>query len=36
MQQIDLDGQLAGFLGPNLTPTERVVAGVEGWILGVK
>ncbi len=36
MQQVDLDGQLARFLNPNLTPPERGVAGVEGWILGVK
>lgn len=36
MQQIDFDGQLAGFLSPNLTPPERGVAEVEGWILGVK
>jgi hypothetical protein len=36
MQQVYLDGQLAGFLSPNLTPPERGVAEVEGWILGVK
>jgi hypothetical protein len=36
MQQIDFDGQLASFLNPILTPTERGVAEVEGWILGVK
>ena len=36
MQQVDLDGQLAGFLSPSLTPPEQGVAGVEGWILGVK
>ena len=29
------DGRLAGFLDPNLTPPERGVASVEGWILGV-
>jgi hypothetical protein len=31
----DWDGSLAGFLDPNLTPPERSVARVEGWILGV-
>lgn len=36
MQQADLNGQLASFLNPNLTPPERGVAEVEGWILGVK
>jgi hypothetical protein len=36
MQQVDLDGQLAKFLSPNLTPPEQGVAKVEGWILGVK
>ena len=36
MKQVDLDGQLARFLSPNLTPPERGVAEVEGWILGVK
>ena len=29
------DGRLAEFLDPNLTPPERSVASVEGWILGV-
>jgi hypothetical protein len=31
----DRDGGLAGFLHPRLTPPERTVAKVEGWILGV-
>jgi hypothetical protein len=31
----DRDGSLAGFLNPCLTPPERTVAQVEGWILGV-
>ncbi len=35
MRQADRDGQLAGFLNPALTPPQRTVAGVEGWILGV-
>jgi len=29
------DGALASFLNPDLTPPERAVAQVEGWILGV-
>jgi hypothetical protein len=29
------DGALAGFLKPDLSPAERAVAQVEGWILGV-
>jgi len=28
-------GNLAAFLKPGLTPSERTVAQVEGWILGV-
>jgi hypothetical protein len=35
MRRADLDGSLAGFLNPCLTPAERAVAQVEGWILGV-
>jgi hypothetical protein len=31
----DHDGSLAAFLKPVLTPPERTVAQVEGWILGV-
>jgi len=31
----DQDGSLAAFLNPDLTPPERAVAQVEGWILGV-
>ena len=31
----DRDGSLAAFLKPDLTPPERTVAQVEGWILGV-
>ena len=30
----DRDGSLAAFLKPDLTPPERTVAQVEGWILG--
>jgi hypothetical protein len=36
MQQADQNGKLAKFLNPNLTPPERGIAGVEGWILGVE
>lgn len=35
LRQADLDGRLAGFLDPSLSPAERTVAQVEGWILGV-
>jgi len=35
MRRADLDGSLAGFLNPYLAPAERVVARIEGWILGV-
>ena len=33
--QADLDGRLQEFLAPSLTPPERTIAEVEGWILGV-
>jgi len=36
LRQADLDGRLQGFLAPTLTPSERAVAEVEGWILGVQ
>jgi hypothetical protein len=36
MRRADLDGSLAQFFNPMLTPSEREVALVEGWILGVK
>ena len=36
LQRADHDGSLVAFLKPALTPSERVVAGVEGWILGVR
>jgi hypothetical protein len=35
LQRADLSGSLGSFLNPSLTPAEREVAGVEGWILGV-
>jgi hypothetical protein len=35
LSRADRDGSLAAFLKPNLTPPEKTVAQVEGWILGV-
>jgi hypothetical protein len=35
LSRADQDGTLAVFLKPDLTPPERAVAQVEGWILGV-
>jgi hypothetical protein len=35
LSRADHDGDLLGSLKPNLTPPERTVAQVEGWILGV-
>jgi hypothetical protein len=35
LSRADRDGTLAAFLKPDLTPPERAVAQVEGWILGV-
>jgi len=35
LRQADHDGRLQGLLEPVLTPQERAIAGVEGWILGV-
>ena len=35
LSRADTDSSLAGFLDSNLTPPERSVASVEGWILGV-
>jgi hypothetical protein len=34
MRRADGDGSLAQFLDPNLAQNERVVAKIEGWILG--
>ncbi len=36
MRGADVDGRLAGFFDPSLTPLERARADIEGWILGVK
>jgi len=35
LSRSDRDGSLAALLKPELTPPERAVAQVEGWILGV-
>jgi hypothetical protein len=35
LQRVDRSGSLEGFFNPPLTPEEREVADVEGWILGV-
>ena len=35
LSRADHDGSLASFLKPELTGSERTVAEVEGWILGV-
>jgi len=35
LSHADRDGSLAAFLNPDLSPPERTVAQVEGWILGV-
>jgi hypothetical protein len=35
LARADRDGTLGGYLNPDLSPDERAVAHVEGWILGV-
>jgi len=35
LRQADLDGSISKFLSPSLAPSERTLAQVEGWILGV-
>jgi len=35
LREADLDGRLQGCLAPVLTPAERALAKIEGWILGV-
>jgi hypothetical protein len=35
LSRADRDGSLAAFLNPGLSPPERALAQVEGWILGV-
>lgn len=36
LRDADLDGSLPGFFDPSLTSQERMVARIEGWILGIK
>ena len=36
LRQADSDGRLIDFFKPSLTPAERALAQVEGWILGVR
>jgi hypothetical protein len=36
MRKADIDGSLASYFHPCLSPPERTVAQVEGWILGIK
>lgn len=36
MRQTDLGGSLESFFEPYLSPPERTLAQVEGWILGIK
>jgi hypothetical protein len=35
LRQADSNGELKTFFNPTLTPEQRMVAQVEGWILGV-
>ena len=35
LQQSDRNGSLQAALNPELTPPERTIAKVEGWIIGV-
>jgi hypothetical protein len=35
LRRADTDGSLAGYWQPPLEPQERILAQVEGWILGV-
>lgn len=36
LREADRDGRLHALFNPSLTPEERTVGGVEGWILGVE
>jgi hypothetical protein len=36
LSRADRDGSLPNYLNPDLTPPQRAVAQVEGWILGVR
>jgi hypothetical protein len=35
MRRADGDGSLASYLNPPLDSTQRKIAEIEGWILGV-
>jgi hypothetical protein len=35
LQLADRNGSLGSYFNPQLTPEEREVADIEGWILGV-
>lgn len=35
LRQADLDGRISTYFNPHLKPSERSVAQVEGWILGI-
>jgi hypothetical protein len=35
LQRADRNGSLGSYFNPPLTPEERGIAAVEGWILGV-
>lgn len=35
LQRADISGTLESFLKPTLTPDERKVAKIKGWMLGV-
>lgn len=35
LRQADLEGRLTTYINPSLSPAERTLAQVEGWILGV-
>lgn len=36
LRRTDREGRLGEYLNPGLYPAEKLVAGVEGWILGVR
>jgi hypothetical protein len=36
LREADAEGKLAEFLDPHLQPSERKVAEIEGWILGIR
>lgn len=36
LRRADADGSLASYFTPDLTPPEKTLAGVEGWILGIR